>query len=127
MLNRITQYCVVHEGNGMNQRTIYNGNNLDKSIPFTRECYTVITDEDYQPLPQCEQERLTRHMVEIRAVIDRQRDAYNAYEDAHKALVARISGKADGDIEALKKAERDAEIRLHVAAWRTCMIEEVYQ
>ena len=35
----------------MKARIIYNGNDIDRSIPFTREAYTHITDEDYRPLP----------------------------------------------------------------------------
>jgi hypothetical protein len=31
-------------------RTTYNGNDLDRSIPYTPEHYTVITDADY-PVP----------------------------------------------------------------------------
>ena len=113
----------------MTSRITYNGNDIEKTIPFTRECYKVITDEDYQPLPQYEQERVTRHMVEIRAVIDKQRDAVKEVErlgkEYHRMLVS--GGYTKEQRDKVWEARREALARLQVAAWRTCMIEEVYQ
>ena len=103
-------------------RTTYNGNNLDKSIPYTRECYTVITDEDYQPLP--EMDKATINMVEIRSAIDPLREASDMVEDLdNKVRDALINGKPYEDLMNLRSTWMS---RLKVRAQRVCRIEEIY-
>ena len=107
----------------MTSRTTYNGNDIDKTIPFTRECYTVITDEDYQPLP--EMDKVASNLVEIRGVIDRLREASDMVEDLdNRVRDALINGKPYEDLMNLRSTWMS---RLKVRAQRVCRIEEIYQ